>query len=164
MGVPQTLRFAGIEAAVGLGVMGLFGLVMASVATGLVAVWATGLVPDPGILAGAGVVGAMAVLLLRQIWRDWRRFRVLRIEEDGTWRLINPVGVVLLTLAPRDKRAVDAFEREVWLFLGTPRRDRVAWIQVELPDGRIFLSARSTARSQAPAHAALAAHIRGAAG
>lgn len=164
MPAPQILRFAGVEAALGLGVMGLMGLVSAAVAAGLVAVWATGVAPEPGYLAGAGVLGAVAALLLRQVWRDWRRFRTLEIAADGTWRLRNPVGVVRLTLAPGDKRAVDGFEREAWLFLGTPRRARLAWVQVELPDGRRFLSCRSTARFQAPAQAALEAHVREALG
>jgi hypothetical protein len=160
MGAPQTLRFAGRGAPAGLVVMGIFGLVMGAVAVGLVLLFATGALAEPGLLAGAGVLGALAALLIRQVARDWRLFSTLEIDADGTWRLRNPGGVVLHTLAPGDARAVDEIERESWLFMGTPRRARLSWLRIELPDGRVFHSARSTARFQAEAKAALREHVR----
>ena len=102
----------------------------------------------------------MAAYLIWQVARDWRRFRTLDIDADGTWRLRNPFGVVLHTLAPGDPRAADVFEREVWLFAGSPRKMRASWLQIELPDGRVFHSAQGPAKAQARAMLALGDHVR----
>ncbi|ACY15564.1 hypothetical protein Hoch_3058 [Haliangium ochraceum DSM 14365] len=156
---PRILRFAGREATLGLVVMGVFGVLLLGVSQGLIVARVMDLLSAPGIALGGALTGALAVLLLWQVVRDWRRFRTLEIATDGTWRLRNPFGSVLHTLAPGDPRAVDAFEREAWQFLGTPRRARLSWLEIELPDGRRFRSARSTAAFQAEAKLALRAHV-----
>lgn len=107
-----------------------------------------------GMAASSLVLGALTVWLGSAIGERLERFEQLIIEPDNTWRAESLVGSEVLRLGPDDMRAVDFMSRRVE---GEP----LTWVQIELPDGRRFLSLEAREAAQREAFAALRAQIGG---
>jgi hypothetical protein len=151
----ERLIFAGFEAALGIGVLGLFWTLGAlGLAGGLVLV-ATGEVASSGELwFGLGVLAAFLGWFGWTIARGLRQFRVIDVLADNRWILRNPLGVVIGRIAPEQERQAVEQRAETWMFTGTARKFTQSWIEVRTA-GRTWRSTHSIPKYQARARLAL---------
>ncbi len=158
----QLLRFAGFESVMAFVVFGLFEIFFVLGALGLTALLAAGTYGrKPLMFFGLAVLIVGVVFLGRTILDSARQFRTLSIAADGSWSLINPLGFTLLELPSDAPRAINDRSRDTWMFIGTAVRYDQVWVEVELPDGRVFPSTRGTQTSQVGARAELGTWLEG---
>ncbi|MCA9540963.1 MAG: hypothetical protein KC620_18815 [Myxococcales bacterium] len=148
------LRFAGGLARLGFVALALFALFGALGAAGLLMGLMGGLFSVVGGLGALGLAAATALIVVYLI-RGGRRFATLVVEPDGTWRLLGLFGGEKLRLAPDAMRAVDVRHDKAMFITGVVNVVRRSWVEIELPDGRVFASLKNAEPAQAAALEAL---------
>ena len=102
----------------------------------------------------AGTALCLSVFALGLFWYATPylyRFNQLTIEEDGTWHLENPFTWPIAIIPPASSRTVSFHHERYEPIISRYGPQTLSWVRIELPDGQVFESVKSNARTERPA-------------